>query len=65
MAGVDFAQQLLNDPYNFDFLALSEDADEREVEVGLVEHIQKLPEELTGTLPTIEEIEAELGLPSD
>jgi predicted nuclease of restriction endonuclease-like (RecB) superfamily len=35
----DLAQQLLKDPYNFDFLALSKDADEREVETGLVAHI--------------------------
>lgn len=32
---------MLKDPYNFDFLTLAEDAHEREVETGLVEHIQK------------------------
>jgi predicted nuclease of restriction endonuclease-like (RecB) superfamily len=36
----DLAQQILKDPYNFDFLTLSADAREREVESGLVEHIQ-------------------------
>jgi hypothetical protein len=28
-------------------------------------HLEKLPERLTGTLPTIEEIEAELGKPEE
>jgi predicted nuclease of restriction endonuclease-like (RecB) superfamily len=42
----DLAQQLLKDPYNFDFLTLSTDAHERELEVGLVEHIQKFLLEL-------------------
>lgn len=42
----DLAQQLLKDPYNFDFLTLTEDAHEREVETGLVEHIQKFLVEL-------------------
>ena len=42
----DLAQQLLKDPYNFDFLTLSQDADEREVETGLVGHIQKFLLEL-------------------
>ncbi len=42
----DLAQQLLKDPYNFDFLMLSKDADEREVETGLVAHIQKFLLEL-------------------
>jgi len=37
----DLAQQLLKDPYNFDFLTLSKDAHERDVETGLVDHIQK------------------------
>ena len=32
----DLAQQLLKDPYNFDFLTLSKDAHERELEAGLV-----------------------------
>jgi predicted nuclease of restriction endonuclease-like (RecB) superfamily len=42
----DLAQQLLKDPYNFDFLTLAENAHEREVETGLVEHIQKFLVEL-------------------
>ena len=42
----DLAQQLLKDPYNFDFLMLSKYADEREVESGLVAHIQKFLLEL-------------------
>lgn len=42
----DLAQQLLKDPYNFDFLTLSKDADEREVETGLIAHIQRFLLEL-------------------
>lgn len=42
----DLARQLLKDPYNFDFLTLSKDADEREVETGLVAQIQKFLLEL-------------------
>ncbi len=42
----DLAQQLLKDPYNFDFLTLAEDAREKEIETGLVEHIQKFLIEL-------------------
>ena len=42
----DLAQQLLKDPYNFDFLTLSKDANERELEAGLVEHIRSFLLEL-------------------
>lgn len=42
----DLAHQLLKDPYLFDFLTLADDAHEREVETGLVEHIQKFLVEL-------------------
>jgi predicted nuclease of restriction endonuclease-like (RecB) superfamily len=42
----DLAQQLLKDPYNFDFLTLSQDAHERDLESGLVEHIRKFLLEL-------------------
>ncbi len=42
----DLAQQLLKDPYNFDFLTLSNEAHERDLESGLVEHIQKFLLEL-------------------
>ena len=42
----DLTHQLLKDPYNFDFLTLAADAHEREVETGLVEHIQKFLVEL-------------------
>lgn len=34
------AQQIIKDPYNFDFLTISNDALERELETGLVEHIK-------------------------
>ncbi len=36
----DMAQALLKDPYNFDFLTLSGDAHERDVERGLLEQIR-------------------------
>ena len=42
----DLAQQILKDPYNFDFLTLTKDAQEREIEAGLVEHIRKFLLEL-------------------
>ena len=42
----DMAQALLKDPYNFDFLTLSSDAHERDVERGLLEHIRRF---FTGT----------------
>jgi predicted nuclease of restriction endonuclease-like (RecB) superfamily len=42
----DLAQQSLKDPYLFDFLTLQEEAVERDLERGLVEHIQKFLLEL-------------------
>ncbi|MHB1033071.1 MAG: PDDEXK nuclease domain-containing protein [Pirellulales bacterium] len=42
----DLAQQSLKDPYLFDFLTLYEDAVERDLETGLVDHIQKFLLEL-------------------
>ncbi len=36
----DLAQQLVKDPYNFDFLTLAEEAQERDLERGLVDHIR-------------------------
>lgn len=36
----DLARQLLKDPYNFDFLSLKKEADERTVETALVAHIR-------------------------
>ena len=36
----DLAQQLIKDPYNFDFLTLRRGALERELEAGLVSHIR-------------------------
>lgn len=36
----DLAQQVLKDPFNFDFLGLMTQAQEREIERGLVEHIR-------------------------
>jgi len=42
----DLAQQTIKDPYIFDFLALQEDHLEKDLENGLVEHIQKFLLEL-------------------
>ncbi|HEY6271641.1 MAG TPA: PDDEXK nuclease domain-containing protein [Terriglobales bacterium] len=42
----DLAQQLIKDPYNFDFLTLAADARERELERGLIEHIRNFLLEL-------------------
>ena len=42
----DLAQQLLKDPYTFDFLSLTEDYNERELETALTEHITKFLLEL-------------------
>ena len=42
----DLAQQVPKDPYNFDFLTLAEDAQERELESGLLEHLRKFLLEL-------------------
>ncbi len=42
----DLAQQTIKDPYVFDFLTLSKDYNERELESGLIEHITKFLLEL-------------------
>lgn len=42
----ELAQQLLKDPYTFDFLTLNEEALERDLERGLLEHIRKFLLEL-------------------
>lgn len=42
----DLAQQALKDPYVFDFLALTKDYNERELEQGLVKHITQFLLEL-------------------
>ncbi|HBL17871.1 MAG TPA: DUF1016 domain-containing protein [Elusimicrobia bacterium] len=42
----DLAQQALKDPYTFDFLTLASDAHERELEQGLIDHIQRFLLEL-------------------
>jgi len=42
----DLAGQLIKDPYNFDFLTLTEDYNERELERALTEHITKFLLEL-------------------
>ncbi len=42
----DLAQQVVKDPYNFDFLVLHENARERELERGLLAHIREFLLEL-------------------
>ena len=42
----DLAEQILKDPYNFDFLTLSSSAQERELERGLLMHLRDLLLEL-------------------
>lgn len=42
----DLAQQLLKDPYNFDFLTLDAEARERDLERGLLTHIRRFLLEL-------------------
>ncbi len=42
----DLAEQILKDPYNFDFLTLAPDALEKQLEDGLLEHITRFLVEL-------------------
>jgi predicted nuclease of restriction endonuclease-like (RecB) superfamily len=42
----ELAQQIIKDPYNFDFLSLGNEAQERELERGLIEHIRNFLLEL-------------------
>jgi len=42
----DLAQQLIKDPYNFDFLTLGQEAHERDLERGLLAHIRQFLIEL-------------------
>ena len=42
----DLAQQVLKDPYNFDFLTVMERSQEREIERGLLQHLRDLLLEL-------------------
>ena len=42
----DLAHQLLKDPYNFDFLTIADDAHERAIQRGLIEHIRDFMLEL-------------------
>jgi predicted nuclease of restriction endonuclease-like (RecB) superfamily len=44
--GSDLAEQILKDPYNFNFLTVVEDAHEREIERGLLIHLRDLILEL-------------------
>jgi predicted nuclease of restriction endonuclease-like (RecB) superfamily len=42
----DLAQQILKDPYNFDFLTLTQEAHERDLEHGLLAHLRQFLIEL-------------------
>ena len=42
----DLAREILKDPYNFDFLSLGSEAHERDLEQGLIDHVQRFLLEL-------------------
>lgn len=42
----DLARDLLKDPYNFDFLTLTDDAQEKHLQAGLLEHLREFLVEL-------------------
>lgn len=44
--GSDLAHQALKDPYVFDFLGVGQEADEREIETSMVQHITRFLIEL-------------------
>ncbi len=47
--------------HNFDFLAFTEDYNERELDKALIDHLTRsLPDNLKPSLPSIEALEAEL-----
>ena len=39
----DLAQQVVKDPYNFEFLTLAEEAHERDLERALIDHLREFP----------------------
>ncbi len=58
----DLAQQLIKDPYNFGFLSIGADARERELELGLMEHLSKFLVELgTGFAFVGRQVHLEVG----
>jgi len=58
----DLAQQIIKDPYNFDFLTLGHAARERDLELGLMEHLSKFLVELgTGFAFVGRQVHLELG----
>jgi len=58
----DLAQQIVKDPYHFDFLTLGLRARERELELGLMEHLSKFLVELgTGFAFVGRQVHLELG----
>jgi predicted nuclease of restriction endonuclease-like (RecB) superfamily len=58
----DLAQQLIKDPYNFDFLTLASAAQERDLERGLLEHLRHFLIELgTGFAFVGSQIPLEVG----
>jgi len=58
----DLAREIIKDPYNFDFLTLTEDYTERELEKGLIDHITKFLMELgTGFAYIGKQVELQVG----
>jgi predicted nuclease of restriction endonuclease-like (RecB) superfamily len=51
----DMAAQIFKDPYLFDFLGTADPRREREVEKGLIDHIQRFLLELEKDLPLWED----------
>ena len=51
----DLAQEITKDPYNFDFVAIRQGYNEKELKDAL------MPKDFKGTLPTIEELEQGLS----
>jgi len=49
----DLAREVLKDPYNFDFLTLGDDAQERDLERGLLAHIEDKRDHFAAIRPTI------------
>ncbi len=56
------AQQVLKDPYNFDFLGLGDDAHEREIQRGLLRHLREFLIELGAGFAFVgSEVQLEVG----
>ena len=58
----DLARESLKDPYRFDFLGLTDEAEEREIESALVQHISRFLVELGASLAFVgRQVHIEVG----